>query len=131
MEPVIPAPCEEEKNEPEKPVEEASTPIESIGKVLENPSNSNTLGAPGRNKSDKDHAYNVWLFQTHGDLLPDSWRNADKFKSYIKHHPPKLIFTPEGGWIPNPKKRKGRTNGTTRKNGNSKIIPIERKREAR
>jgi len=121
----IPAPMPDEK-----PVEEESDPIKSIGKVLENPSNSNTLGAPGRNKSDKDHAYNVWLFQAHGDLLPDSWRNADKFKSYVKHHPPKLVFTPEGGWVPNPKKRKGRTHAV-RKNGHSKIIPIERKRETR
>jgi prenyltransferase beta subunit len=109
---------------PVEPVEEEDNPIKSIG-------NSNTLGIPGRNKSDKDHAYNVWLFQAHGDLLPGSWVNPEKFKSYVKHHPPKLVFTPDGGWIANPKKRKGRAHGTARKNGSSKIIPIQRKREAR
>ena len=116
---------QEETVEGGEPIEDESAPMKSIG-------SSNTLGLPGRNKSDKDHAYNVWLFQAHGDLLPDSWRNAEKFKSYVKHHPPKLVFTPEGGWQPNPKKRKGRARGTVRKNGGSnKIISIERKRESR
>ncbi len=107
-----------------EPINDDTAPIKRSG-------TSTPFGMPGRNKSDKDHAYNVWLFQAHGDLLPDSWRNAEKFKSYVKHHPPKLVFTPDGGWQVNPKKRKGRARGTARKNGSSKIIPIERKRQAR
>jgi len=73
------------------------------------------------------------LFQAHGDLLEGSWRDAVKFKSYVKRHPPKLVFSPEGGWVPNPKKRKGHARGATRKSigTSNKIIPIERKRKAR
>jgi predicted GIY-YIG superfamily endonuclease len=61
-------------------------------------------GRPGRTSSDKDHAYNVWLLQTYGDLIHDVWRNKEKFTSYVNHHPPKLIFSPEDGFRSNPKK---------------------------
>lgn len=63
------------------------------------------LVKPGRHNTDKDHAYNVWLLQAYGHLLKDTWRNVAKFKSYVRHHPPKFAFTPESGWMPNPEKK--------------------------
>jgi hypothetical protein len=76
------------------------------------------LGDPGRNSTDKVHAYNVWMFERHGQLVSGTWlpKNARKFKSYIKTHPPKLRYSPTDGWQPNPayqahKTTKGHTHG--------------------
>jgi hypothetical protein len=61
-------------------------------------------GDPGRNSTDKVHAYNVWMFEQHGQLVSGTWmpKNARKFKSYIKTHPPKLRYNPTDGWQANP-----------------------------
>jgi hypothetical protein len=78
-------------------------------------------GDPGRNSTDKVHAYNVWVFEHYGQLVSGTWlpKNARKFKSYIKTHPPKLVYSPTEGWRPNPAYHgphsKGtHTNGSTR-----------------
>jgi hypothetical protein len=70
-------------------------------------------GDPGRNSTDKVHAYNVWMFEQHGQLVSGTWmpKNARKFKSYIKTHPPKLRYNPTDGWQPNPAYQKGHTHG--------------------
>ncbi len=70
-------------------------------------------GDPGRNSTDKVHAYNVWMFEQHGQLVSGTWmpKNARKFKSYIKTHPPKLRYSPTDGWQPNPAYQKGNTHG--------------------
>jgi hypothetical protein len=70
-------------------------------------------GDPGRNSTDKVHAYNVWMFEQHGQLVSGTWmpKNARKFKSYIKTHPPKLRYSPTDGWHPNPAYQKGNTHG--------------------
>ena len=70
-------------------------------------------GDPGRNSTDKVHAYNVWMFKQHGQLVSGTWmpKNARKFKSYIKTHPPKLRYNPTDGWQPNPAYQKGNTHG--------------------
>jgi hypothetical protein len=70
-------------------------------------------GDPGRNSTDKVHAYNVWMFEQHGQLVSGTWmpKNARKFKSYIKTHPPKLRYSPTDGWQPNPAYQKGNNHG--------------------
>lgn len=78
-------------------------------------------GTPGRNSSDKQHAYNVWLHESYGQLVAGSWmpKNAAKFRSHVKLHPPKLVYSPADGWMPNPNYQKGQGNNGTKSIGHS------------
>jgi hypothetical protein len=43
---------------------------------------------PGRESSDYEHAMHVYLYQRLG-LMPPTWKEERKWKSYIKNNPPK------------------------------------------
>lgn len=44
--------------------------------------------APGRESTDFEHALHVYLYEEHG-IMPSTWKEERKWKSYIKTHPPR------------------------------------------